>query len=335
MSKVERNETVDFLRGIAAVLMILGHSFIEYPVNISDIPWCAAINHFIYTFHMELFFVVSGYVYDCTQYGNFLKKKVHRILIPYVVFAVPAILLRAYGGAAINGVESVDEGFHKLIFHGGGYWFLYVSFIIFAIYPLAEKMLADARIKLAVLFALLLLDQFASVTSVFMLDSVVHYLPYFILGNYIHENKHLLRWNKFVTGVGAFLIYIVLDFLEMKNIVIIPLLRFVRATSVCVVLYEIVSAMESRGCWKSKVMGKVKSILMDCSRFSLQLYLFNGYLLTAIRILICSIFKVETPVVIVLSIWLGNLAFTLVACKYILPKIPLCARLCGLSRRTV
>ena len=57
-----RNEKVDILRGIAAVLMVLGHSFIVYPINISEVPWCAAVSHFIYTFHMELFFILAGVV---------------------------------------------------------------------------------------------------------------------------------------------------------------------------------------------------------------------------------------------------------------------------------
>ena len=57
-----RIEEIDILRGIAAVLMILGHSFIEYPVDISTVSWCHALGHFIYTFHMELFFLLEYYV---------------------------------------------------------------------------------------------------------------------------------------------------------------------------------------------------------------------------------------------------------------------------------
>ena len=68
MSVKARNQNVDILRGIAAVLMVLGHSFIVYPINISEVPWCAAISHFIYTFHMELFFILAGVVYHCVCY---------------------------------------------------------------------------------------------------------------------------------------------------------------------------------------------------------------------------------------------------------------------------
>ena len=56
ISNTERVKEIDYLRGIAAILMILGHSFIVYPIDISEGACCKAIQHWIYTFHMELFF---------------------------------------------------------------------------------------------------------------------------------------------------------------------------------------------------------------------------------------------------------------------------------------
>ncbi|MCC8081983.1 MAG: acyltransferase family protein, partial [Lachnospiraceae bacterium] len=95
ISGKKRIDEVDMLRGIAAVLMILGHSFIEYPVNISNIPWCTALGHFIYTFHMELFFVLAGVVYSCKNYKTFIRRKAERIAVPYIFFGAVALLLRA------------------------------------------------------------------------------------------------------------------------------------------------------------------------------------------------------------------------------------------------
>lgn len=160
MTERVRNQKVDILRGIAAVLMILGHSFIVYPVNIASVPWCAAIEHFIYTFHMELFFILAGYVYHCIGYKNYIRKKIERIALPYFVFGIGAMLLRAYGGSAINGTESIGEGIIKLLFRGGGYWFLYVLFLIFAIYPLIEKVLVNIKTEIATAILILIATQF-------------------------------------------------------------------------------------------------------------------------------------------------------------------------------
>ena len=136
-----RNEKVDILRGIAAVLMVLGHSFIVYRINISEVPWCAAVSHFIYTFHMELFFILAGVVYHCVCYKEYLKKKIKRIVVPYFIFGLSAMMLRAFGRAVVNGIEPLNEGIEKLLFRGGGYWFLYVSFMIFMFYPALDKVL--------------------------------------------------------------------------------------------------------------------------------------------------------------------------------------------------
>lgn len=46
---------IDLLRGLAIILMIMGHSFIIHPINILEVPWCSSVSHWIYTFHMELF----------------------------------------------------------------------------------------------------------------------------------------------------------------------------------------------------------------------------------------------------------------------------------------
>lgn len=131
----QRNDKIDYLRGIAAILMILGHSFIVHPVDISQIPWCDKLGEFIYQFHMELFFILAGWVYQCTDYKSFIKKKINRLAVPYFVFGAGALILRAVGGSLINGVEPLHEGIFQLLFSGGGYWFLYVLLIIFAIYP--------------------------------------------------------------------------------------------------------------------------------------------------------------------------------------------------------
>lgn len=115
-----RIDEVDLLRGTAAVLMVLGHSFIQYPVDISSEPVCAALGHFIYTFHMELFFVLAGFVYRCRSYKPFIIKKVKRLLVPYFLFGSIFALLHAYGGAAINGLEPLSVGIPKLFLTGGG-----------------------------------------------------------------------------------------------------------------------------------------------------------------------------------------------------------------------
>ncbi len=187
MRRENRIDEVDILRGIAAILMILGHSFIVYPVDISGVSWCKALQHYIYTFHMELFFVLAGVVYQCRNYGAYISKKIKRILIPYLFFGIFAMLCRAFGGVLVNGVEPIGEGISKLLFHGGGYWFLYVLFILFVVYPLMERILNEIWKKAVFSAIMLILSTAIELPNIFMLSTCVYYIPYFIFGDCIKQ----------------------------------------------------------------------------------------------------------------------------------------------------
>lgn len=332
----KRIPEIDVLRGLAAALMILGHSFIVYPIDISDVPWCAATGHFIYTFHMELFFVLAGAVYHCSNYGSFIKKKTQRILIPYLFFGAVSLLLHAFGGAAVNGTESVGEGIRKILFHGGSYWFLYALFIIFAVYPWIEKTVTNRKIMLVLGAALLILSDIVELPGLFAIGTVARYLPYFILRRYVPEiiggGYYDTRKNRIRSAAAAMLLYVILDGVELSGLLELGVtLSFVRAVAIIVFLYVI--ALELRPYWnKNKGMHTLYGFFTDSSKFSLQLYLFNGYLLTIIRIVICQMLHISSPVLIVLGVWGGNMAATLIACKWIIPRIPLLRELCGLGK---
>ena len=79
---------LDFLRGIAIILVVMGH-FIQY--NLEGISATKCFN-FIYAFHMGFFFFISG----CTialstneirwsYYLSFVKKKSIQLLVPFFI----------------------------------------------------------------------------------------------------------------------------------------------------------------------------------------------------------------------------------------------------------
>ena len=329
-----RIEEVDIMRGIAAILMILGHSFIVYPVDISAVPWCHWTGHFIYTFHMELFFVLAGAVYHCSNYKAFIVKKIKRILVPYVFFGVITLLLKAFGGSAINGVESTKEGIMKFLLHGGNYWFLYVLFITFVFYPWIEKVCRTWKAEAILAVCIMIIRQFTTVTTFFAISTLLYYLPYFVFGKLIASKIHgggtaaISRRTKIVVLSIATVLYCAIDIAENKSGTGFGvILSFMRAISIITVLYFLVQDELKR--FKNR--GAIYSIITDCGTYSLQLYLFNGFLLTALRIVICNVLHITTPVLIAVGIWIGNLVITLVACKYIISRIPVLRELCGLK----
>ncbi len=73
---MKRSTTMDVAKGIAMLMVILGHIGV------------GIVGTYFYTFHLPLFFVVTGYFWKEEAFGTFLKKKALGILVPYVFFAL-------------------------------------------------------------------------------------------------------------------------------------------------------------------------------------------------------------------------------------------------------
>ena len=91
MSK-ERIEFIDIARGIGILLVIFGHVVWggNYPVN-----GAVVVSNFIYSFHMPLFFVLSGICIKDSKNLNWnsFKKMVYVYLVPYAIWTVVYVFL--------------------------------------------------------------------------------------------------------------------------------------------------------------------------------------------------------------------------------------------------
>lgn len=70
-----RNLSIDIAKGIAIILMVIGHCYHEDNL----------ILKFIYAFHMPFFFIVSGFLYSGKDKIN-LPKQTRSLLMPYLIF---------------------------------------------------------------------------------------------------------------------------------------------------------------------------------------------------------------------------------------------------------
>ncbi|MDH7637264.1 acyltransferase family protein [Sphingomonas oryzagri] len=76
-AKPARVEWIDSLRGIGIVLVVIGH--------VTSRPW---LHHYIYLFHMPLFFAISGYVFKRTDPKALVGRRVMTLLVPYAAYLV-------------------------------------------------------------------------------------------------------------------------------------------------------------------------------------------------------------------------------------------------------
>ena len=144
----KRIEYIDLYKGIGILLMIMAH-----------VNFWGRIDHFIHAFHMPMFFVASGYLYQKRSsaelsLGSFLKKKSKSMLIPYFVFGLINFLV-----FVIQEGFSVEPLIHLVFInnHGvaiaGALWFITALLITETVYFLLDRYCTET-VKLIVIAVL-------------------------------------------------------------------------------------------------------------------------------------------------------------------------------------
>lgn len=187
------------LQGWAMLWVVIGHASLS-PDN--PPAWETTLVAFAYTFHMQLFVLVSGWLFNYTRlsrpdrwtYGATVKEKLIRLALPGLVFSVLALLLKmAFPGDMSRTVDTSFGG----ILHGYLYphenpfaelWFIAVLLELFLLMPLWRLALKNPAVKFGLLAVLLVLPfVFQMPTRILSVDRLVQYAFWFYLGIVMNE----------------------------------------------------------------------------------------------------------------------------------------------------
>lgn len=195
-TKNKRIIWVDNVKNIAFILVALGHllqGLIKAGIMQNSAEF-TFFNTFIYTFHVPLFFICSGYLYqkttavnDLKSYGNNVLKKALALGIPYFVFSIISFLLKVIFSDNVN---SQAGGFIETMFTDPvpPFWFLYTLFIIFLIMPTAKS-----RKSAAVMFGISAVFLCAVIASLDFIPQSAFYIQF------VYKTALYLVW--FVLGI--------------------------------------------------------------------------------------------------------------------------------------
>jgi len=97
-------------KGIGIILVVVGHFYPET----SPTYW-SEIRKIIYSFHMPLFFILSGYLYSHGKYSysNLIKTKAKRLLYPFASIAGAFFLIKYVAGRVVNSVRRNSVGCNR------------------------------------------------------------------------------------------------------------------------------------------------------------------------------------------------------------------------------
>lgn len=103
-SMANRDKTIDIGKGIAIILMCVGHSYV-----------CTFLDTFIYLFHMAFFFMMSGYFFrekNLAAPRTFLWKRIKGLYFPFVKWGF--IFVALHNVFTTLGINTREAGFYSI-----------------------------------------------------------------------------------------------------------------------------------------------------------------------------------------------------------------------------
>lgn len=184
---MNRDTTLDYLRGLAIMSIVIGHLYYFSGRASGSVVW-----NICNTIQIPIFIYVSGVLAHKSikkySFTDFLYSRFVRLIFPFVSFFIIWLL---YKGISIdNAIIFVSDEFKQ------GYWFLLVLFelmIILAINHLIAKRTKIDNYILDTLFLIIIniyhffISEFETFDKFFSINLLWHYYPIFLIG--IYSNK--------------------------------------------------------------------------------------------------------------------------------------------------
>lgn len=102
----KRLSYIDITRALAIIFIVIGHA-IPYSNH------CHWILKFVYSFHVFLFFFLSGYTFSTNKkFIDFLKNKFLRIMVPYYVWALVFLIPYMIFGESVSANLGTNTSFN-------------------------------------------------------------------------------------------------------------------------------------------------------------------------------------------------------------------------------
>ena len=129
-NNIQRYKYIDIMKGIAVLLVVLGHVLRAFYTNRSLVlPLDYRLLYItIYSFHMPVFFVISGFFADRWAARNFktaVAEKIRRLAVPYFFFGFLLAIVKEFGGKYANTPGGLKAFMNALVVPFNLFWFIY------------------------------------------------------------------------------------------------------------------------------------------------------------------------------------------------------------------
>lgn len=319
-NKREVYEEINILRGISIVLVVLGHSFIGENNNIL-IRYVIKV---IYSFHMPIFFFVSGFLAikifnldNIIEKFKFLKNKFIKLMIPYFLVTLLAIPIKLVMNSFVKRkIEMSEVIIDMFVFPNknpvASLWFIYTLFIIFFIAVICNKIKVNKMIYISL--TCLLISAFFKVE--FMnIYGVFRNLVFFYLGLLIRITYKLEEINNSKNNIRLFIftlsLILFINIFFVDNPILIEIVYLFTG-----VFGIFMGVFLSRIIYKNINLNK---ILCKINKYALPIYLFSWFTQNCIGYVGYKILNIRYSIVIIFTFIAGFMP--IIIYKYTIRKI--------------
>ncbi|MGL4997908.1 MAG: acyltransferase family protein, partial [Cetobacterium sp.] len=318
---------ITLAKGIGIILVILGHSFTFTGLNIFNDPINNYILRTIYSYHMPLFFLISGFLSNI-GIENLNKKfyftKIKRLMIPYffinIIDAIPRYLFNDLVNNKSNSLGKV------LLYSGAATWFVYTLFILFLIFPVLEKYIIkkDKYFLFGIFLIVLNFLKIGSNIELFTVNRLLNLGIYFYFG-YILKPYYKKYYDKYSENIILYFIFII-GFLLLGNKYENYKLSYIFYPFLGIITTFLFSIRI-----KKNTNNSIFKFLYFCGENSLAFYLLESFCGTIYRVILIKFIPLEYNFLLVSSFFLLKLITLSLGVKFIITKNSVLSFLLGVK----
>lgn len=319
MSKINKNLSIETLRGIAILLVVLGHVIGSGPSGGMKIDFPHPLRYlyvWIDYIQMPLFTAIAGWVYALkpfsafSGFGSFTRKKALRLLVPMAAVGTLYFFVQ-YFMPGTNQKGDLSQLWRIYVFPYTIYWYLPSLFLIFLVqYFIDKKGWMDTLGKWGVLCIIAIVlsrmnDAWLlhDVPNVFSFKGALNQLPYFFAGVAAQRFAVQLysRSNIRIMYVMAFLGIFLINAVWFSD----------KLSSLCILLYPLTQIPTL---FLLLSISKHNRFLVWIGGYAYSIYLFHGFGTSGGRILLKMIGVQSVALIFLFA------SFIAVACSILLDR---------------
>lgn len=311
---------IDIVKWTACMLVLLGHFFqsmVKSGIMEAGVLW-QWFDHTIYLFHVPLFFICSGYLYQRNSVvetktawkDNVLRKAVN-LGVPYATFTAVAFLLKKVFQGTVN--EENSSNFLQTLFLEplSPYWYLYILFFLFLFTPTFRNK-KQAFAAFIVSFSIFFIQQNQQVKEVYFVQGVARREIWFVTGMLLCLYRKKIKFDVRYLAV-SFLLFPFTIMGYNKEMEILPWMLYSLTAGICGCLL----VLEISFFLNEKVPEKA---IRFSRKNTLPVFLMHTIFAAGIRSILCKIGITSLAAHVILGIS-GSIFFPVIAAE-IMRKFP-------------